>query len=277
MTGAAGFAGLLDDAAVFPPGELPLAEAVVAHGRHREAAYSELVGPFVARGDDLAAVVAAAEAGGVDELPLLVTTPIDRVASVLDVLAAAPRLRAAGLEVTLPEDVDPAALPALLRAAGEVPVAVEVPRDARRPAVIAAIADAGVTAKLRTGGVRAELYPDEQELAEAIAALVARGVAFKATAGLHHALRNTDLETGFEQHGFLNVLAATAAALRGASVEELRDLLAERDAATVVAAVRDLDPRARGLFRSFGTCSIDEPVAELVELGLLPPEWGDAA
>jgi hypothetical protein len=34
----------------------------------------------------------------------------------------------------------------------------------------------------------------------AIAAVVAAGVSFKPTAGLHHALRNTDPETGFEQH-----------------------------------------------------------------------------
>jgi hypothetical protein len=41
------FTALLDDAAVFPPGNLPLAEAVNAHHGHRRSAYAELVGPLV--------------------------------------------------------------------------------------------------------------------------------------------------------------------------------------------------------------------------------------
>jgi hypothetical protein len=39
-------------------------------------------------------------------------------------------------------------------------------------------------AKFRTGGVTADAYPDEPELAEAIHLTVAHGLAFKATAGL---------------------------------------------------------------------------------------------
>ena len=92
---------------------------------------------------------------------------------------------------------------------------------------------------------------------------------FKATAGLHHAVRNIDPGTGFEQHGFLNLLAATAAAREGAPVERLVAVLSERDGARVAGLVSEVDPSVRESFRSFGTCSIDEPVAELVELGLL--------
>jgi predicted xylose isomerase-like sugar epimerase len=154
-----------------------------------------------------------------------------------------------------------------------VHVVVEVPRDERRQAVVDALAAAGIAAKLRTGGTSAELYPDEHELATAVHALVTAEVPFKATAGLHHALRNTDPETGFEQHGFLNVMVATDAALRGADVEELAVLLAERDRARVVEQVRTLADnvasRARTAFTSFGTCSITEPVEELAALGLL--------
>ena len=40
------FDRLIDDAAVFPPGDLPLADAVPAHVAHRSAWYSALVGPL---------------------------------------------------------------------------------------------------------------------------------------------------------------------------------------------------------------------------------------
>ncbi|MFC7506123.1 hypothetical protein ACFQRR_29000, partial [Nocardioides sp. GCM10030258] len=76
-------------------------------------------------------------------------------------------------------------------------------------------------------------------------------------AGLHHALRNTDPETGFEQHGFLNLLAATG--VRDA--EAMAAVLAERAAAP--------DVPSTSLLRSIGTCSITEPIDELTALGLL--------
>ncbi len=38
--------GLCDDAAIFPPGLAPLAEAVPAHVRHLDSPYAELVGPL---------------------------------------------------------------------------------------------------------------------------------------------------------------------------------------------------------------------------------------
>jgi hypothetical protein len=69
-------------------------------------------------------------------------------------------------------------------------------------------------------------------------------------------------------------LLATDAALRGADAAAVAAVLAERDADTIAAAVGDLgDDRvaaARRAFVSFGTCSITEPLAELVDLELVP-------
>ncbi len=158
--------------------------------------------------------------------------------------------------------------------AADVAVFVEVPRDGRRAEVIATCASTGYQAKFRTGGVRAELYPGEAELANAIRAVVDAQVPFKATAGLHHAIRNTDPTTGFEQHGYLNLLLATDAALDFADESEIAALLAERDAHKIAERVANLDgsrvAAARERFLSFGTCSIIEPLTELVDLGLVP-------
>jgi hypothetical protein len=147
-----------------------------------------------------------------------------------------------------------------------------VPRDERRDDLFAELAGSPYLAKLRTGGIRADLYPSEAELAAAIASAVRHGVPFKATAGLHHAVRNTDPATGFEQHGFLNLLVATDAALAGAGLTELTALLAERDGARLAELVRAVSPSTREVFRSFGTCHIGEPVTELADLGLLDRE-----
>lgn len=256
------FKGLLDDAAVFPPGLMPLADAVPAHVRHRAAPYREIVGPLVLAAPDLAGL-------GDTELELAITAP-GGPAQLPEVFARAAELpvRPAALEVAVPAGMSPAeffgALPE-----SEVPVFVEVPRDERRAEVIARCAETGRQAKFRTGGVQAELYPDETELAAGIRAVVDAGVPFKATAGLHHAVRNTDPVTGFEQHGYLNILVATADALAGKEVQRLTGVLAERDGRTLAERLSTVDTEVRRAFRSFGTCSIIEPLTELVELGLV--------
>jgi hypothetical protein len=190
--------------------------------------------------------------------------------------AAALPIELRSVEVVVPEGVGPRELVdrlgTALESAPDLQTYVEVPRDDRRLAVIEAIAGR-YRAKLRTGGVRADLHPGEAELAGAVAAVVAAGVPFKATAGLHHASRNTDPATGFEQHGFLNVLLATDALLGGKSEHDARELLAERHGGVLAGLVRELDEarvrRARSAFTSFGTCSITDPLTELVELGVL--------
>ena len=99
-----------------------------------------------------------------------------------------------------------------------------------------------------------------------------RRVAFKCTAGLHHAVRHADGDTGFEHHGFLNVLLAVAAALRGADPRDVAVVLCDQEAEDVAAQVASIGPEeaamVRSLFTSFGTCSTDEPVADLAALGL---------
>jgi hypothetical protein len=55
------FAGLVDDAAVFPPGSASVPDAVSAHRRHRTAWYADLVGPLLL---PASAVTAGAAARG---------------------------------------------------------------------------------------------------------------------------------------------------------------------------------------------------------------------
>ncbi len=266
------FISLFDDAAVFPPWNLPLVDAVPTHDQHRAASYADLVGPFVLAANDLDALAPLVADHAPGSLAVSLTAPLPDAQAALTMAESIPAVRVTNLEVAIPDGIAAEGVASSLQdslAGRGLSVYVEIPRDHRRPALVSSLSGTGYLAKLRTGGVRADLYPDEKELAEALVALARAEVAFKATAGLHHAVRNTDVETGFEQHGFLNLLTAADAARAGADVDELVVLLAERDPERVVTAVRGLGESVRDTFRSFGTCAITEPAEELGALGLL--------
>jgi hypothetical protein len=258
-------AGLLDDAAIFPPGNSPLAIALADHNAHLRSPYAAAVGPLVVRAGDLASV---------GDVAVAVVTSLDEAHAAAS--AAGSRLRS--LEVALPATARAEEIRSLASfGGGGYDLYVEVPRDDRRTAVLAELAATGLRAKFRTGGLTADAFPSEAELAEAIVGAVAAGVPFKATAGLHHALRRADPATGRQQHGFLNLLIATAAAQAGAPVEDVAIALGSRDEPAVTRAAQLLAGPVREAFCSFGTCSIREPLDDLARLGLLPDVWKEGA
>lgn len=282
--------GLLDDAAVFPPGELPLPQAVAAHREHRRAHHAALVGPLVLPATALPRL-ADLLTPPVDDGPLAVALTVPSPEAAEGALARAVEIagiEVRGLEVALSAAAEPATaaevraalrhLDAIAELAPFLAISVELPRDARRPHLVEALAGTGLRAKLRTGGLTADLFPGADELAAAVVALARAEVSFKATAGLHHALPTSDAALGVVRHGFVTLLLAADAAAGGAEVDEVAALLREQRAAVVrdrfgawLAAGPDevaapIPPRP---FTSFGTCSIAEPVAELVALGLL--------
>ncbi|GAA1481399.1 hypothetical protein GCM10009624_18390 [Gordonia sinesedis] len=269
--------GLCDDAAVFPPGNAPAASAVPWHFAHQRSGHADLVGPFVfpdTRLEELPELLV----GRPGDLAISLTVPagVGRVPDALGRARAIDGVRVVAVEVGVPDDQSPDTLFAGLAAIGELvtdtTVFVEVPRGSRRTEVLARLAGTGHAAKFRTGGITADAYPDEAELAAAIDAVTGLGIAFKATAGLHHAVRNTDPATGFDQHGFLNVLLATHLAAGGADRAELIAVLADRDGGRIADRLGSLRPAdvaaLRTRFLSFGTCSIAEPLADLTALGL---------
>ena len=273
------FAALLDDAAVYPPAEAPLPAALAEHRAHFRSWYSAVLGPLVVPAASVDALLVELDSTGAEDGPLGVSLTaragdqdaLERVA----VAAADQRLRVHALEVAVPAD----ALDELSRLAAHVPsgaVLYAEPHSLLGLADLAVVLDLGevpTRVKLRTGGTDASAFPTDGHLASAITACVGRGMSFKCTAGLHHAVRHRDPTTGFEHHGFLNVLLAVDAAVEGADVAIVADRLALRDADAVTSEVADLSPAAgdavRQAFASLGTCSITEPIEDLVSLGLL--------
>jgi hypothetical protein len=166
-----------------------------------------------------------------------------------------------------------AAVDDLAEELGEAEVYVEPPRLHGGPTAgwldaLDELAAREVRLKFRTGGVTADAFPNAAELAACITAALDRELAFKCTAGLHRALRHTDAETGFDHHGFLNVLAATRAELDGGDAGAV---LSEREPERLLGGLdHDALARTRRWFTSFGSCSVLEPHDDLVELGLMP-------
>ncbi|MDA2810902.1 hypothetical protein O4J56_09670 [Nocardiopsis sp. RSe5-2] len=300
------FARMLDDAALFPPGNAPMERAVPRHRALRQGPSADYVGPFIVADawlGDLEAVLAeeagesAGRAGPAEALEITITVPGGpaAVGPALQRARRMPGVRVVGAEA--------AAVPASAPAGGADPVAavrtaaqaltehlpegalgyVEVPRGADPAPAMAALAGAGHRAKFRTGGTAADAFPSEAELAARIAAAVDAQVPFKCTAGLHNAVRHTGAGTGFEHHGFLNVLLAADALLRGAHITGAEGVLGERDGKTLAREARTVladEHRSRAVraaFTGFGTCSVDEPLEDLEALGLPPGTPADDA
>lgn len=279
------FAGLLDDAAVFPPGNSSIHAAIAAHIERRESGRSTMIGPLVL---------------GLQHVPLLSPT-LDRLIDLQDVLAATPllvsvvvpdlvgmqsaadlvdgdaRCRMVSIEIPV---TGPSKVESLLGQVGSLsgrdPVLYVEPGWDSVVDSIGLLSGSNARLKLRTGGMSESAFPDPMAVSRAIATATGTGVPFKATAGLHNAVRHRDPVTGFEHHGFLNILVAVAAAA-GTEGDPLACLL-ERDGRTLAGRLsglgRDGLMEVRQWFVSFGTCDVVEPQRDLARLGLLPSEAG---
>lgn len=272
-------AALVDDAGLFPPEALRMAEALARHRADEEARHPMLSHRFLcpaSRIGELRAELARLERdrSGPLRLGVVLDTGLDGLDAVQTEVAEDPSLALEMLEVPAPsaEAIDDA-LDALN--SFEPAAFLEGPRSLDWVKTVAAANQPGRLrgAKVRCGGARAELFPTPEELAAFVCACFEHGVPFKATAGLHGAVRHRDEQTGFVHHGFLNLLLAAAAAAMGASVGDVALVLAATDGPTLASEARGLSERAlsagRLLFRAYGSCSTSEPRREAAALGLL--------
>ncbi|HEX7023819.1 MAG TPA: hypothetical protein VF187_03290 [Gemmatimonadales bacterium] len=157
---------------------------------------------------------------------------------------------------------------------------VEVPLEDGFDSTLGVLAAAGTHAKIRTGGVTPEAFPDAGRVAEFLHAAATRRLAFKATAGLHHPLRGRyrltyapEAPTGV-MYGYLNLSLAALSAWLGLPPARTRAALLETDPASLgrdgeVLRWRDLrfepdqiEAMRRDFFHGFGSCSFREPLDE---------------
>jgi len=301
-------AGLFDYAGLFPPASLSLDETLTRFACHRASRDGWMLGRLVVPAADLEAVTARAShlptASGAPPWRLSVLSS-DLGADLAHVDAfnrrhADPARGAAvidAIEVKVSNADDVRALRAW--AARGLDVYCEVPLGSELEPMLDAVAQAGLHAKIRTGGVTAASTPAGELVAAFLCGCVARGVVAKATAGLHHAITGRHPlgpvpEAGdTAMFGYLNVLlgagiaeGAGRAAVQSSEVcATVARLLSVTTAPSWLghAQVEWRGPRGpiiegplehfavsgRALIRSIGTCSFTEPVAAARGIGLI--------
>lgn len=286
--------GVVDYAGLFPPAGLAMPAAVAEYARWRSSAEGWLLGRFVVPAARLSELSQAAlphfpapGSGAPWRLSALVGA--DPAADRVQITAfnadhgGWARVDTVELRAASAAEVK-AALGALPR---RLAAYVELAPGATTTEALPVLAAAGARAKLRAGGLVPSAIPSLEQVAGFILACAGARVPFKATAGLHHALRAERALT-YEadsprapMHGFLNVFAASALAWQGAPPAQVEAALAEaapsafrfEDDALVWRGERlataALAECRQAFACSFGSCSFEEPLADLRALGVL--------
>jgi hypothetical protein len=295
------FAAFVDYAGLFPPASLTVERAVEGYRESRTSSSAWVSGRFLIRAsqlEELASVVTGSmQAGeGAWEIGVVFDIPAGQAASLAAAFHAEmePAITVAAAEARI-GDPTLDGIRSLVTTIGsinpDIVAFLEVLRtvDVRTQidAIGAVLRESGMAggAKLRCGGITADLFPSTEEVAEFILEAVDATVPFKATAGLHQPIRHYDESLGVWRHGFVNLLIATAAATAGEPHGVIHEIVAETDPdafaiSPVFATWRDLRFPGSALrrmrqhnFIAYGSCDFDEPIGALTDLSLL----GDGA
>lgn len=280
---------LIDYAGLFPPAGLDMHTAVANFAHYRRGGYAWMLGRLVLPASRLGEFEEAMPHGELSSWPLsvLVGPKLDEDIAALD--AFAPRcgkfafIDCVETKVALPTDVEKTH-----RLIGSATTTYyETPLTPDLPELLDAIKAVNGRAKIRTGGVTPDAFPPSGLVAKFLMECADRKLPFKATAGLHHPVRcvkpltyqpNAPVGT---MYGFLNMFVAAMIA-DDTTTRELTAALEEDDPAAFrfedeIMRWRDcclpledlIAPIRRNFAISFGSCSFDEPIAELKALNLL--------
>ena len=293
--------GLIDYAGLFPPAELGMAAAVQNYAAYRQGPFAWCLGRFIVPVSRLrefeaeAGVLLPTEEGILPwGLSALVGPQIESdVETIIDFNQrhAGP---ASGLAVIDTIEIKAATVADIERIQRAIPASfttyVELSLSETLPALIAALSQTGLRAKLRTGGITPELFPTPAEIVRFCSLCVQNQVTFKATAGLHHPIRSSHPLTYAPNspqgvmHGFFNVFLGAAFIQAGLSPAEVEQVVLDESPANFqvtdtgiiwqghhlsLDALRQLRDQVAV---SFGSCSFEEPLQDLQTLNLLENE-----
>ena len=272
------FRGVLDYAGMFPPASLAIGDAMATYARYRAGADAWMLGTFVTPADRLEELDPAIG-------PVSIVMNAATAADVAAALRTGRRIRIAAIEFRPAAPDDVSALAAAVP--GNIQAYFEVAPDAGLERGLDAVAASGGSAKIRTGGLTPDAFPGPSAIYRFMRACADRGLGAKATAGLHHALTGRYPLT-YEANsatapmfGFVNVCAAAALVHAGVTEQEILPMLAESSPAAFrfddegigwrdyAIPTSDLAATRQTLFRSFGSCSLQEPIEDLQRMRVI--------
>ncbi len=285
---------IVDYAGLFPPSALSMSEAVVNYATYKNSNYDWMLGRFVVPLRRLPEFVDS----GHDflsrdnespwRLSVLASQDISETIRQIEDFNAenAPNAVCDAIETKadaswLIENIADAVPP-------NFAVYFEIPPGEDLADLVSTLAINKQRAKIRTGGVTADAFPNTAQIIQFMRTCLAANVPFKATAGLHHPLRCFKPLT-YElnapetvMNGFLNVFLAAGFLRLGYKPSLIAELFENEWAESFLfddngvlwrqehfistAQLRHL--REKNII-SFGSCSFEEPIADLQEIGIL--------
>jgi len=282
--------GLFDYAGLFPPAGLGMADAVANYSTYRTGRYAWMLGRFVlpaARLAEFETAVGAVREDGAATWKLAVLLSDDAAGDYAALQAFNRRARQAVADTVEGRATD---VNGVSRLAGSRPpglvLYVELPPGDYSPS-LEVVAARDARAKIRAGGTTAEAFPSAGALLDFMSSCIEAKVAWKATAGLHHAI-GASYRLSYEpgaasapMFGFLNLAMAAALLHAGTERTVAQGALLERDASCFSfdkhgaawqnnrISVAQLEAAHTHGLVAIGSCSFDEPTAELATLGLV--------
>ncbi|BAY08473.1 hypothetical protein [Calothrix sp. NIES-2098] len=277
---------VVDYAGLFPPAKLELQPAMANYAQYQTTPYAWMLGRFilpVSRLQEFEQLL--------PEKPTKWPLSIIMAGDVKEAIAQLQSLNNDKIAITSLEfpPLPPTDIEKILSSLStEIESFFEIPFKSDFKSYLSVLQHTGAAAKIRTGGVTVDAFPSIAQLCQSIFAFAEAQVPFKATAGLHHPLPGKHRVTGEADspvtvmHGFLNVIVLAALVYhQKLTLETALELLPESSSDNFQFTrdsiawknhqvnISEIAEARKRFFRSFGSCSFQEPIDDLKELRLL--------
>jgi hypothetical protein len=282
-------AEIIDYAGLFPPSNVGMTSAVQNYANYLQSENAWMLGRFILPVSKLDEFSAEAESFFGDKTWRLSVVADENLPETLDKIAKFNESNAEKfivemleLKVNSADEIHHASklIPRNLTTYFEIPLQ-EIMTD-----LMIALAMTKNRAKIRTGGITKEAFPNSPEIVKFMRVCIAANVPFKATAGLHHPLKCTKPLT-YEQnapvgtmHGFLNLFLSACFLRQDLNNSFVHNLINETDAGKLEFADEGVLWKEHAVLNqtietvrtknaiSFGSCSFLEPIEDLQNAGL---------